>query len=191
MIDLKNPNRFAFARRKSQPGITLVEMVATLSLLLTLSIVAVRMLSSVTEIGRQTAENQRGRASILRLADAMHEDRQSATSMDATDWPLSLETERGEVTYDMDFELQEIRRTLRDSSRAKIVVDRFPLPRRCEPALESDAGQAQIVLMRGKDVSWTIELSARDIDIKDLGTSDSGDGDKGNGNAGITESEKS
>ncbi len=143
------------ARRRT--GTTLLEMVATMSVLLLLAVSAVRMLSAVTDIGTTTADQNRGRRSIERLAKSIRQDFASLTPTQTLTWPLEIAGEEQRITYAYDQNSQAIVRTVFDESKP-IETDRFTLPADCVPDFEREPELTRLVLKRGPSISWSIEV---------------------------------
>ncbi|QDT04048.1 hypothetical protein K227x_24340 [Rubripirellula lacrimiformis] len=139
-------------------GTTLLEMVATMSVLLVLAVAAVRMLSTVSEIGIATADDGRRRSEASRLADSFRQDIRAADTVQADQWPVEISHDDLEIRYQYDPAESAVDRTIwRDSDR--IATDRFRLPIKCDPQLESDPDRIRLSLARGVGVSWIVEVN--------------------------------
>lgn len=169
-IRLIFPTRFfrgsVACARQRRSGTTLLEMIATLSLLLVLATTAVRMLREVTEIGTRTSETHHARVAIERLADQVRQDARDAQDITAgasgnnsssdTSWPLVIRKHEAEIRYDFAAADHQIRRSIHEDSQT-VAIDRFTLPAMCEPELKIEEDLVSISLLRSDAVSWTIE----------------------------------
>ncbi|TWU51359.1 type II secretion system protein [Rubripirellula reticaptiva] len=139
-------------------AMTLLEMIATLSLLLVLAVTAVRMLRDVTEIGEKTTLDGRARLAIERLADRVRTDAAESDSISGDQWPLTMNSDDGEIRYEFLADEHRIQRNVFRNGKP-VAVDRFELPVACDPKIETDSRRVTIALMRRADISWTIEVN--------------------------------
>jgi len=118
-------------------GFTLIEVIATVALLLILAVSTVGILSAVTEIGVRHGKARQARASVERLAKIFRSDVSEAEDVVIAEsqWPLELRSPRAIVRYDWDAEKQTFRRSRQLASTKQDQVDRFLLPENCNPAV--------------------------------------------------------
>lgn len=144
--------------RDNRAGMTLLEMIATLSLLLVLAVTAVRMLRDVSAIGEKTTLDGRGRVAVERLADRVRTDAAACDSISGDQWPLKMSSGNSEIRYEFLADLNQIQRRVFTDDKP-VAVDRFVLPEACDPKIDSDSERVKIALLQRADISWTIEVN--------------------------------
>lgn len=140
-------------------GTTLLEMLATLSVLLVLGVASANLLRAVTEVGSYNAHRKQVRSSVLRLAESLRLDVQNARSLAPGDesWPLVMTTAGATVKYDWDANSHAIERSRGDGD-SRIGVERFQLSDHCQAKLSLTPDLVKLELNEGdQNHPWIIE----------------------------------
>lgn len=142
---------------------TLIEVLATLSVLLVIGVAAAGILGSITEIGAGVSRTVEGRAAVQRLANVIRRDVHRAQQLKTTDaWPLEMTTGQTTVQYQWNGQTRCIQRSARRGDDRQ-AVDRFRLPDHCDPRVSANDEMVTVVLSEpGKSRGrWIIEASHR------------------------------
>lgn len=147
-------------RRRTRRGMTLIEVMGLLTVLLVIGVSAVAILSQVTAIGERTENNRSGRAQAVRFADAFRKDVRGASqvTLGGDEGPIEIVTGKVITRYHWEPGTAEIHRqvTAADSTDR---FDRFRLPKRCRPRV-SLADQYVTFELGNTDQShpWIVEV---------------------------------
>ncbi|MGI9468584.1 MAG: prepilin-type N-terminal cleavage/methylation domain-containing protein [Rubripirellula sp.] len=149
----------------SQPaGYTLIEILATLSLLSTLAIASVTIINTLTKDGIESAHGRQSRRDVHRLASSLREDstRTASLSPGNLNWPVKLTHESSQTVYDWNQSENSLTRT-EIAGQSPVLSERFLLPKGSKP--EMAAGAARLTLrisLPGENHSWIIEGNLKD-----------------------------
>lgn len=156
---------------KCRTGVTLIEVLGTLSVMLILAVSAVTLLGAITNIGKRDGDNRQSRANIARLASEFRTDLHHTDSMslsdDETELRILLRGERASsngsgatpdlvdgkphtLTYSFHRPTQsaghEIRRTEKDADQQIVRVESYTLIPRHAPSLQVDDEMVTLLL---------------------------------------------
>jgi prepilin-type N-terminal cleavage/methylation domain-containing protein len=150
-------------RRLARGGYTLIEVLATLSILLLIAITAVSMLNTVTALGLSGKQNAQQRVDVGRLAARFRADiyRSDDINLDNENHTIDLSTAGGLVRYRCQFNPTAVTRERVEPTGGKS-FERFPLTTRCEPTF-STAGNLVVLRLTPADarIPWVIEATRR------------------------------
>lgn len=125
---------------RSVHGFTLIEVIATLSLLLVVAVAAAGMLESISEVGLRYKHSLQERGAVRRLASVIRKDSLLSTDIvsDQGDWPLQIVLPSRTVQYQWDAAKNRVVRLLHaresDGSSGKLLgTEMFQLTDQCEP----------------------------------------------------------
>lgn len=159
-----------FGHRKrcfQRSGFTLIEVIATVALLLILAVSTAGILSAVTDIGKRNGRAHLTRTSIDRLSHLFREDVREADDLviPESQWPMELRSTKSIVQYDWDPKKQTFRRSRRmaENDDAKTAqVDRFLLPDDCQPRVTHEGRRVTLELQCPQlQTPWTIEANLK------------------------------
>ncbi|TWT83709.1 hypothetical protein CA13_51760 [Planctomycetes bacterium CA13] len=143
-------------------GITLIEIMATMSVLLTFGVTAAGILRSVTEIGRQGNQANQARRSAERLADRLRADVSLADEIDVESdgFPLELQSDQMRIRYEVDATHSMLRRSVFTGGDSPSSVDAFLLPKSDARVVEVDSDRVSVRLTdAGVIPAWVIEAA--------------------------------
>ena len=146
-------------------GTTLIEIMATLSVLLVLGIATAKLLTSVTRIGFHANERKTSIAMIERLANDFRRDVALSQSISIDQQAESIDLVAGSmaIQYAFDAQTRTIQRT--ENFAAKLAADkkrleRYRLTARCQPKFVADDTLVTLQLVpKGQPNPWTIQAA--------------------------------
>ena len=147
-------------------GFSLVECLATLSVLLVLGMASASLLSSVTEIGLQANHNKMARSMIERLALAIRFDVSIADSIEVTNEGKRLKIMQNDmivefVVIDEPISIRRESANTKDK-KASVTNEQFVLTNRCVPVFSESDTFVQLRLTHdGQPNPWIIEAAKR------------------------------
>ena len=147
----------------ARSGFTLIEVIASVALLLILAVSTAGILSAITDIGKQNGRSHLARTSIDRLSQLFREDVRGANDLVIPEsrWPIELRSTTSIVQYDWDSKKKTFRRSRRrvESDDANATqVDRFLLPEDCQPRVMNEGRRVTLELQSPQLQSpWAIE----------------------------------
>lgn len=140
-------------------GITLIEIVSTLALLLALAVTSAGMLSTVTKIGRSGGDARQLRRTVSDLADQFRSDVRSSEKVEISSEPAGIMVRGGEQTirYAWDSDSSTLRRTesIEDEVTA---VEQFVLSEQCDPQFSVTDERVSLSIKTG-DHPWVMEAA--------------------------------
>jgi len=133
--------------RVPRHGVTLIEVIGTLSVLLAIGISSATIMSSVTKIGRRGNASVQQRDAIQRLATQLRTDVHQANELPSSTeaWPLQLLGSDFEVRYQWSAEQGSLRRTRLESGQIKS-VESFEIGKERNAALRTSENQVTVVI---------------------------------------------
>jgi len=144
----------------SQPaGYTLMEMLATLSLLSTLAIASVTIINTLAKDGIESAHGRQSRRDVHRLASSLREDstRTARLSPGNLNWPVTLTHESSQTVYDWNQPENSLTRT-ETAGQSPLLSERFLLPTGSKPEMTAGPGRLTLrINLPGENNSWIIE----------------------------------
>jgi len=155
---------------RSSQGFTLIEVIATLSLLLVVAVAAAGMLGSISEIGLRYRHSQEEQMAVRRLATQFRKDFMPSTKVvsDPGDWPLRLALPSKMIEYHWDASANRVVRLVRtrESNDAPgqlteqetlTGTEMFQLSNRCEPRLLFEKDRLLMILRESDATNWLVE----------------------------------
>ena len=144
---------------RTRRGMTLIEILAVISVLMAIGISAAGILGQLTDTAVDAKTAQQFRDSIRRLSVTLREDVRQAESVDIADEgrSIDLNSRSVSVTYRWDEGAAELRR---QSSAASAVTrfERYPWPPGRAPLFEQQDRLVSLKLHRGPaSLAWLIE----------------------------------
>lgn len=149
-------------------GLTLIEVLGTLAVLLVLAVSAVHILGYVTQIGVQNNDSWQDRNTVQRLAGIFRSDVRSAADVNNSDdgtWPLNLmfdeqsDQSDQEVLYDWDEKTLSLNRLVKQNNE-RLAFERFQFSNRFTPRLEVTDQMVTLIVKESTDTApWRIEVS--------------------------------
>ncbi|WP_372722553.1 type II secretion system protein [Novipirellula sp.] len=134
--------------RDPRYGVTLIEVIGTLSVLLAIGISSATIMSSVTKIGRRGNASVQQRNAIQRFATQLRTDVHQANELPSSTeetWPLQLIGSDFEVRYQWNAEQGSLRRTRLESGQVKS-VESFEIGKERNAALRIRESQVTVVI---------------------------------------------
>lgn len=141
-------------------GVTLVEVLATMSMLLVIAIAAVGMLGRVTKIGLESKQADQVRANIARLAGQLREDVHVAeqVNLDGDGSSIELVTAKRTIRYRCDAPSLGIGRQAEEGKQTS--REWFGLGDHLQPRFDVDNDQVRLELSpAGSRHRWIIEAT--------------------------------
>ncbi len=153
--------------RRKHRGNTLVELLATLSVLLMIGLSAATLLGKVAKIGRDANRDRQGRQAIVRIAEQLRADTQRASGVSLDDTSLvSIDLDDGDVIYRWDQASHSITRheqgrTGGAADHQAVAHDRYLLPEGCQPTATQTDGILSINFGSPNQSSpWIVEVKS-------------------------------
>ena len=156
------PKRGAFVTAttpRRQRGYSLIETLATFSLMSLLAVASVGILNSITENGIDLAHARQSRRDAQRMADTLRDDasRTITASIPAQQWPVTLEHDNSTTVYDWNPADNILTRT-ETAGQNKIRKERFLLPEDSEPRMTlANSRITLLIALSDKHSPWVIE----------------------------------
>ena len=147
--------------KRSRSAYSLIECMATLSVLMVVGMASARMFQSIAKIGLDTNENKMTRASIDRLSQVLRSDVKAAETLEVNSNGKVL-IAQGQDGQTVDFkivdETHEIQRQL-TASDGSTSVDTFRLNTYCEPTFTRENDLVRLRLTPDdRRNPWIIEV---------------------------------
>ena len=160
------PNmRHSALKQSARRAFSLLEVVATLSVLLVIALTAASMLGSITNIGLRYRHAFQERESVRRFAEAFRADISNTVDVVTADnrWPLELVSQEHVVEYRWDPSSKQLFRLVRspsdgDAPAEILATDVYPLTDRCRPRLVIAEDRVSVILRETQDApGWIVE----------------------------------
>ena len=145
--------------RGRRRAMTLLEVMASTSVLLIIGVSAASILAKVTDIGARSSSSQQYRQSVQRLSGVLRRDVRDAeqVNLDGDDTLLELVSDAGVIRYAWSSESGDL---VRQWQRGELPsrLDRFPLPPDCQPSVR-ESGDLVVLEMKQsrRQHPWIIE----------------------------------
>ncbi|MGB7346231.1 MAG: prepilin-type N-terminal cleavage/methylation domain-containing protein [Pirellulaceae bacterium] len=146
-------------RHASRCGFSLVECMATLSILMVLGLSAATLLAKVTQIGVQTNQDKMSRQMVVRLSRQLRRDIAESSSVDLSDDGSKLQVKLSDqtVTYETRRKPAAVDRSVSTDENVT-AVEQFGLPVRCEPLFSQTDQTVDLRLTASEQLSpWIIQ----------------------------------
>lgn len=140
-------------------GYTLVEILATLGVLMVMGLAAAKLLGSVTDIGLRTSKNKQARVTAERFAQQLRKDIAVANQATVSDDGASIDvqTDSHDVHYVVLAPNHCIDRVAKKDGK-QVSQERYALTDRCTPVFSTDQKLVRLQLMPESQLTqWTIE----------------------------------
>ena len=142
-------------------GYSLIETLATFSLMSLLAIASVGILNSITQNGIDFAHARQSRRDAQRMADTLRDDAGKTinANIPTKQWPVTLEHDNSTTVYDWNSAENILTRT-ETAEENKLRTERFLLPRDSEPRMTIDQSRLTLLIdLPDKHNPWVIEGS--------------------------------
>ena len=133
--------------RNLHRGVTLIEVIGTLSILLAIGVSTATIMSAVTKVGRRGNASVQQRDAIKRFATQLRTDVHQANEFEssAEGWPLQLRGSDFEVRYELHTEQGSLRRTRLESDQVTS-VESFEFGKERQITLQTSENQVTVVI---------------------------------------------
>lgn len=149
--------------RRARRGMTLIEVLATISVLLVVATTAASILGAITEVGTRFNKGRETRASVIRLAKQFRADVTvaSGVAQQKEGWPLELTQGKDVVKYDWELNEAAIARSVyRDDQRT--AIDHFRVSSRFQPRVDMSEDRVTLILREVETtMPWVIEVARK------------------------------
>ena len=140
-------------------AMTLLEVMASTSVLLIIGVSAASILAKVTDIGARSSSSQQHRQSVQRLSAILRRDVRDAeqVNLDEDDRLLELVSDVGVIQYSWSSESGDLVRQLQRGDLPS-QFDRFPLPPDCQPNIRESGDLVVLEMKQSRQQHpWIIE----------------------------------
>ncbi len=144
---------------RSQRGYSMIETLATFSLMSVIAIASVGILNSITHNGIEFTHARQSRRDAQRIADTLRNDASKTinASIPMKQWPVTLEHDKSTTVYDWNSAEYILTRT-ETAGQNNLRTERFLLPKNSEPRMTIAKSRLTLLIdLPDKHNPWVIE----------------------------------